>query len=155
MGWGDIPTTLSCSLMWIGLSCFISLSVYVRDNEQLIRPSTHVISAILNVGQDVEEDWPLFVKVKHLFVWLNDLAAKPLFIWKMIKRIVSISLSLKDHDGEDHSIMMSPGDIIWYESASVIHGRPYPLRGRSYDNVFAHFKPRGNSWYGWVMMKVK
>ena len=27
------------------------------------RSATNVISAILNVGQDVDEDWPLFVKV--------------------------------------------------------------------------------------------
>ena len=29
----------------------------------LFRSATNVISAILNVGQDVDEDWPLFVKV--------------------------------------------------------------------------------------------
>lgn len=27
------------------------------------RSATNVISAILNIGQDVDEDWPLFVKV--------------------------------------------------------------------------------------------
>ena len=43
---------------------------------------------------------------------------------------------------------MSPGDLLWYESASVIHGRQWPLNGRSYDNLFVHFKPRGiHSWY--------
>ena len=26
------------------------------------RTPTHVISAILNIGQDVEEDWPLFLR---------------------------------------------------------------------------------------------
>ena len=45
-------------------------------------------------------------------------------------------------------MVLSPGDLLWYESASVIHGRQWPLNGRSYDNLFVHFKPRGiHSWY--------
>ena len=34
---------------------------------------------------------------------------------------------------------------ILYESATVIHGRPYPLVGYSYSNVFLHFEPVGFS----------
>ena len=52
----------------------------------------------------------------------------------------------QDHNGEDHAIKMQPGDLVWYESASVVHGRPYPMSGRSYDNVFIVFKPKGH-WY--------
>ena len=93
------------------------------------RTPTHVISAILNIGQDVEEDWPLF---------------------------------LRDHRGEDHVVMrhvsrvrlrprvkcqvfLTPGDLVWYESARVVHGRQFPLRGDSFDNLFLHFKPL--VWY--------
>ena len=93
------------------------------------RTPTHVISAILNIGQDVEEDWPLF---------------------------------LRDHRGEDHVVMrrvshcghvsrvtcqvfLAPGDLVWYESARVVHGRQFPLRGASFDNLFLHFKPL--VWY--------
>lgn len=32
-----------------------------------------------------------------------------------------------------------------YEGASVIHGRPYPLNGQFYSNVFIHFEPVGHS----------
>ena len=50
-------------------------------------------------------------------------------------------------------MVLSPGDLLWYESASVIHGRQWPLNGRSYDNLFVHFKPRGiHSWYRSVMI---
>ena len=93
------------------------------------RTPTHVISAILNIGQDVEEDWPLF---------------------------------LRDHRGQDHVVMrhvshcghvsrvpvqvfLAPGDLVWYESARVVHGRQFPLRGASFDNLFLHFKPL--VWY--------
>jgi len=71
-----------------------------------------VSSAIVNVAQDVDEDWPIEVI---------------------------------GHDGRAHNITMKPGDMVLYESHSVIHGRPYPLKGRFYANVFIHFEPRGHT----------
>jgi prolyl 4-hydroxylase len=67
-----------------------------------------VISAIINVAQDVREDWPLEVIA---------------------------------HDGNAYNITMDVGDMILYESHSVIHGRPFPLNGDYYANVFCHFEP--------------
>ena len=58
-----------------------------------------VISAIVNVAQDVDEPWPLEVY---------------------------------GHDGKAYNITMEVGDIVFYESHSVIHGRPFPLKGRYY-----------------------
>ena len=72
-----------------------------------------VILVIINVEQEVEEDWPLFIQ---------------------------------DNRGEDHEVILRPGEMIWYESARLIHGRQRPLRGHHYDNVFIHYKPRG-LWY--------
>jgi len=67
-----------------------------------------ITSAIINVGQDVDEPWPLEVY---------------------------------DHNGRAHNITMRPGDMVLYESHSVLHGRPFPLIGKYYANVFVHFKP--------------
>ncbi len=67
-----------------------------------------ISSAIINVGQDVDEDWPLEVY---------------------------------DHDGWAHNISMTPGDVVLYESHSVLHGRPFPLMGKYFANIFVHFKP--------------
>jgi prolyl 4-hydroxylase len=36
---------------------------------------------------------------------------------------------------------MTPGDVVLYESHSVLHGRPFPLRGKYFANIFVHFKP--------------
>ena len=69
---------------------------------------THIISAIINVAQDVDEPWPL---------------------------------SVLDFKGQIHHIEMQPGDLIWYESARLPHGRIRPLNGDYYDNIFVHFKP--------------
>jgi len=71
-----------------------------------------VISAIMNIAQDVDKPWPLEVI---------------------------------GHDGKAHNITMDPGEMILYESHSIIHGRPYPLEGRYYANLFVHFEPYGYS----------
>ena len=77
------------------------------------RFNTHVISAILNVAQDVGEDWPLYIL---------------------------------DNAGNTHKVVIQPGQMVWYESARAVHGRPQPLHGNYYDNIFIHFKPFGK-WY--------
>lgn len=49
------------------------------------------------------------------------------------------------HDGKAYNITMEPGDMVLYESHSVLHGRPFPLKGRHYANLFVHFEPVGHS----------
>ena len=39
-----------------------------------------------------------------------------------------------DHNGKAHNVTMLPGDMVLYESHSVLHGRFYA-------NIFVHFKP--------------
>lgn len=67
-----------------------------------------VTSAIINVDQDVEEDWPIEVV---------------------------------GHDGIAYNVTLKPGEMALYESHTVLHGRPFPLKGNFYANVFVHFIP--------------
>ena len=124
---------------WIGMRVAVT-SVYgirVYGNHSVLAPHVDrlplVSSIIMNIAQDVDEDWPLEVY---------------------------------DHDGIAHNVTMVPGDIIFYESATVVHGRPFPLRGKVsvhilggscighivttrltsllrqfYANIFIHFEP--------------
>mmetsp|Transcript_28390 Transcript_28390/g.41961 ORF Transcript_28390/g.41961 Transcript_28390/m.41961 type:complete len:473 (+) Transcript_28390:16-1434(+) len=69
-----------------------------------------VTSCVLQVAQDVDEDWPLEVI---------------------------------GHDGKAVNITAHPGDMILYEGHSIIHGRPFRLKGRYYANIFLHFEPMG------------
>lgn len=80
---------------------------------------THVVSVIVNVDQDVQEDW---------------------------------MLEIVDHDGNLHEIAMEPGDMVLYESAKALHGRPKPLQGKSYSNFFLHYQPKTPGFwdYAWV-----
>lgn len=57
-------------------------------------------------------------------------------------RVFSWPLEVYDHAGRAHNVTMCPGDVVLYESHTVLHGRPFALRGDAYANVFVHFKPR-------------
>ncbi len=50
-------------------------------------------------------------------------------------------LEVIGHDGFAYNITISPGEVILYESHSIIHGRPFALKGSYYANIFVHFKP--------------
>ena len=93
-----------------GIRRYRNMSTLLAHVDQL---QTHVISIIINVAQDVDEKWPLYIK---------------------------------DNDGGEKKIFLEPGEMLFYESARLVHGRQLPLRGSFYDNVFIHYKPRG-LWY--------
>ena len=67
--------------------------VRIYFNDSILAPHVDrnplVTSAIINVAQDVDEDWPLEV-------------------W--------------GHDGKPYNISMKPGDMVLYESHSILHG---------------------------------
>jgi len=59
-------------------------------------------------------------------------------------------VEVHDHADRLHEVVMSPGDIVYYESAKCLHGRNRPLTGEGayYVNLFAHYRPKGDpDWY--------
>lgn len=64
-----------------------------------------IISAVIQVAQDVEEPWPL---------------------------------EIYDHEGKAHNITLQAGEMLLYESHSVLHGRPFPLVGSFYVSATAN-----------------
>lgn len=93
-------------------SAFWGIRVYHNDSilATHVDFTPRVISVIINIDQDVDEDWPLEV-------------------W--------------GHDGKVYNVTLKPGDMALYESHSIIHGRPFPFRGKFFANVFVHFEPLG------------
>eukprot|EP00980_Cylindrotheca_fusiformis_P004165 scaffold909_cov135-Cylindrotheca_fusiformis.AAC.22 len=94
-----------------------------------------VASAVINVAQDVEEDWPTEVY---------------------------------DHQGNAHNVSLQPGEMLLFESHSVMHGKkrmllrrhipygvdssivcgighPFPLKGKYAASIFIHFEPTGHT----------
>lgn len=54
-------------------------------------------------------------------------------------------LEVYNHDGKAHNITMKPGEMLLFESHSVIHGHPFPLKGEFAAYLFVHFEPTGSS----------
>jgi prolyl 4-hydroxylase len=50
-------------------------------------------------------------------------------------------LYIEDHHFKPHQMTMEYGDVIFYESATCLHGRPTPFDGESNKNIYIHFKP--------------
>jgi len=41
-------------------------------------------------------------------------------------------IEVYDHSGKAWNVTMQPGDMALYESHTVLHGRPFPMKGRFY-----------------------
>ena len=50
-------------------------------------------------------------------------------------------LYIEDIEGHPYEIDMKPGELVFYEGAKLLHGRPYPLEGRFYAGLFLHYTP--------------
>jgi hypothetical protein len=50
-------------------------------------------------------------------------------------------VEIYDFGGRLHEVEMSPGEVVYYESAKALHGRMKPLQGTSYSNLFTHYRP--------------
>jgi len=79
---------------------------------------THIVSAIFHITHEQEPDEP------H---WNIEVTGS--------------------EDGQRHRIEDQPGDLTYYESAKVIHGRPDPFNGTSWVNAFIHFRPKHDWTY--------
>jgi hypothetical protein len=58
-------------------------------------------------------------------------------------------LQIHDHQGVEHSIVLQPGEAVYYESVSCIHGRETPLVNGTYANLFVHYRPTEGWDYGY------
>ena len=114
--WEATKTTIS---EWTGGQAISPVSMYgirVYHNNSVLVPHVDrlplVASAMINVAQDVEEDWPI---------------------------------EIYDHAGTAHNVTLQPGDMLLFESHSVIHGRPFAMKGNFYAMLFIHFEPTGQT----------
>ena len=48
---------------------------------------------------------------------------------------------IEDLHGNTHAVVLTPGDILFYESSKCLHGRPKPFNGTWYSSIFVHYYP--------------
>lgn len=53
---------------------------------------------------------------------------------------------IEDFLGRTHEVILTPGDILFYESSKCLHGRPRAFRGSWYTSVFVHYYPKIGGW---------
>jgi prolyl 4-hydroxylase len=63
-------------------------------------------------------------------------------------------LEVIGHDGLAYNVTMEPGDLVLYESHSIIHGRQFPLKGRFMANIFIHFEVRRAERVDWLASRA-
>ena len=73
------------------------------------RDKTHIVSAILNVDQKGSVPWPLYIQ------------------------------SEQDAPHPWRQAYLAPGEILFYEGNRLQHGRPLPLEGEFFANIFIHY----------------
>lgn len=55
-------------------------------------------------------------------------------------------MTAKDFHGNTHEVILTPGDMLFYESSKCFHGRPHRFRGSWYSSLFVHYYPK-DGWY--------
>jgi len=50
-------------------------------------------------------------------------------------------LVIEGFDGRTYQVILTPGDMLFYESSKCFHGRPQPFNGSWYTSVFVHYYP--------------
>lgn len=48
---------------------------------------------------------------------------------------------IEGFDGNTYEVDLQPGEMLFYESAKCLHGRPRPMKGRWYTSLFIHYSP--------------
>jgi hypothetical protein len=48
---------------------------------------------------------------------------------------------IEDFNGVTHEVILTPGDILFYESSKCFHGRPHKFNGSWYSSIFVHYTP--------------
>lgn len=54
-------------------------------------------------------------------------------------------LIIINRENQKQNIYLEPGEMLFYESASLPHSRDLPLEGNYYTNMFVHFAPKNYS----------
>merc|ERR1712187_19481 len=101
------------------------LRIYQRGSmllNHVDRKESHIASAVIQVAQSTDEDGGWPLEVVH------------------------------PHQDGLYEVYLQPGEMVLYEGARVIHGRPMRFKGDSFGNIFSHFSPK--NWKGFSTSRV-
>ena len=50
---------------------------------------------------------------------------------------------IEDFQGNTNEVILTSGDMLFYESSKCLHGRPHTFKGSWYSSIFVHYYPVG------------
>lgn len=53
---------------------------------------------------------------------------------------------IEDFAGKTNEVVLTPGDVLFYESSKCFHGRPAQFKGSWYSSIFVHYHPDDPEW---------
>ena len=68
-----------------------------------------------------------------------------LLLFYLVTKTDPWPIFIEDFHGRTHEVILTPGDMLFYESSKCFHGRPKRLNGSWYSSVFVHYYPK----HGW------
>lgn len=117
---------------------------------------------VLNEMQDYTETWSsmeLTPVTAYGFRLYRDGSTLDMHIDKSHTHVISFILHIgssedaepwpiviEDLQGRTHEVVLTSGDVLFYESSKCFHGRPHTFKGSWYSSVFVHYRPT----YGWA-----
>lgn len=122
---------------------------------KLVKMPQELKTEIHQVLQPSAEAWiGDFLEPTYVFGirrYLNDATLKPhrdRGVTHVVSVIVNVDqeidepwpLLIEDHFGRHYNIFLQPGEMIFYEGARLLHGRPQPFSGKVFANLFVHYK---------------
>ena len=130
-------------------------SYMVSTGERSLRLQHSIHEEVVKAMQGVLEEWTgkklthtsLYgIRVyKHGSILATHVDRLPLVTSAILQIAQDINepwpVEVYSHAGKAYNVSMKPGDMVLYESHSVLHGRPHPLNGTFYANIFVHFIP--------------
>ena len=121
-----------------------------------------LLNRVLLEMQGYTEEWVGFPLVAHqaygFRVYRNE-SQLHMHVDQLLTHIISFILHIdssedaepwpiyiEDFHGRTHEVVLTPGDILFYESSKCFHGRPKAFNGSWYTSVFVHYYPKE----GWI-----
>jgi prolyl 4-hydroxylase len=133
-------------------------SIVDIQNKSLPGGGYKLRSDVWDAAKDVLEDWT-GQKLAHCSIWGIRVYHDGSILAPHVDRnplvssaIINVAQDVREpwplevwgFDGKPYNITMEPGDMVLYESHSLIHGRPFPFQGNFYANVFVHYEVIGS-----------
>ena len=122
-----------------------SYGIRLYHNNSILTPHVDRMPLVTSV---ISKCFFVHFSTIHWFVFVSELTncILPIFYFANTVQVDQDvdepwPLEVYGHDGIATNVTMEPGDMVLYESHSVIHGRPFPMRGNYFANCFIHYEP--------------